>query len=126
MIEDLETKWRNLAPNLIRQRVVIEGTTDKLVGPAKISSYLLKLAEVTDMEILQGPITGDAHELGFSGWVHWRTSGSHFYSYPANGTRKPLFTVDCYTCKPFSVKEAVEFTKKYFNAIEIVWKEIEV
>ena len=115
--------WKNLAPNIIRQRVIIEGTTEKLVEPQQINDYLLKLAEVTEMEVLSGPHTSDAHGLGYSGWIHWRTSGSHFYSYPGAPN---LFTVDIYTCKPFSIEEAVEFTKKYFNSIEIVWKEIKV
>lgn len=56
--------WKNLAPNLIRQRLIIEGTTEKIV--------------------------------------------------------------DIYTCKPFSVNEVIKFTKKYFKALDIVWKEIEV
>ena len=115
--------WKNLAPDLIRQRVIIEGTTKKIVEPEEIKSYLLALAKVTETEVLSGPYAYSAHEMGYGGWVHWKSSGSHVYSYP---TKSPLFTVDCYTCKPFSVQKIVEFTKKYFNALEIVWKEIEV
>lgn len=49
--------------------------------------------------------------------------------YPAaafGGTNDPLFTVDTYTCKPFSVREAVEFTREYFKPIKMVWKEVKV
>jgi len=112
-----------LAPNLIRQRIVIEGTTDKIVEPEQSKDYLLKLAEFTKMEVLGSPVAYTAHDMGYGGWIHWKTSGCHFYSYPTN---PPLFTVDCYTCKPFSAKEATDFTKEYFNAIEIVYKEIDV
>lgn len=115
--------WKNLAPNIIRQRVMIEGTTKELVGPEQISSYLLALAEVTKMEVIGGPYTRSAHELGFAGWIHWRTSGCHFYSYSGSPA---LFTVDCYTCKPFSCEAAAEFTKNYFHTLELVWREIEV
>ncbi|MDO8634169.1 MAG: S-adenosylmethionine decarboxylase [archaeon] len=115
--------WKNLAPDLVRQRVIIECTTKKMVSQEQIKKYLLGLAKVTKMQVLSGPFTDTAHELGESGWVHWKTSGAHVYSYP---TKSPLLTVDCYTCKPFSVKDAVDFTKKYFEAIEIVYKEIEV
>lgn len=115
--------WKNLAPKLVRQRVIIEGTTKEIVEPAQIKTYLLELAKVTDMEVLSGPYAYSAHDMGYGGWVHWKSSGSHFYSYPTN---PPLFTVDIYTCKPFSIKTAVDFTEKYFNATEIVWKEIEV
>ncbi|HLC79762.1 MAG TPA: S-adenosylmethionine decarboxylase [archaeon] len=119
--------WKNLAPNLVRQRLMMEGTTEKIVEPEQIKSYLVELAKFTKMEIIKrdlpNPIAYSAHECGYGGWIHWKTSGAHFYSYPTN---PPLFTVDTYTCKPFSVKAAVEFTKKYFNAIELVWKEVEV
>ncbi len=115
--------WKNLAPNLIRQRVIIEGTTEKIVEPEQIKEYLLKLAEVCKMEILSEPKAYSAHDMGYGGWIHWKSSGAAFYSYPTN---PPLFTVDCYTCKPFSAEEAFEFTKKYFSAIDCVWKEIEV
>ncbi len=115
--------WKNLAPNIIRQRVIIEATTEKLVEPEQIKAYLLELAKVTEMEVMSGPHTSSAHEMGFSGWIHWRTSGAHVYTYPG---KPAFFTVDAYTCKPFSVKKAVVFTKEFLNAKEIVWKEIEV
>lgn len=115
--------WKNLAPQIIRQRVVIEGTTNTIVEPEQIKAYLIALADFTKMEVLSSPEARSAHELGFGGWIHWRTSGCHFYSYPGTPA---LFTVDCYTCKPFSAKAAAEFTKNYFQAIELVWKEVEV
>lgn len=115
--------WKNLAPQLVRQRVVIEGTTNKIVEPEQIKSYLLALANITKMEVLSEPVAYTAHDMGYGGWIHWKSSGAAFYSYP---THPPLFTVDCYTCKPFSAEAAAEFTRKYFQAIELVWKEIEV
>ncbi len=115
--------WKNLAPELVRQRIIIEGTTQKIVEPEEIKKYLLELSKVVDMVVLSDPVAYTAHDDGYGGWIHWKTSGAHFYSYPTN---PPLFTVDCYTCKAFSVQKAVEFTQKYFNTIEIVFKEIEV
>ncbi len=122
-------KWRNLAPALVRQRVIIEGTTQSIVEPEQIKKYLLELAAVTKMEVLSGPYAYSAHEMGYGGWIHWKSSGAHFYSYPAMGKNpdaKPFFSVDFYTCKPFSCHEAAEFTRKFFSPIEIVWKEIKV
>ena len=113
--------WKNLAPNLVRQRIIIEGTTKEIVGPEKIKDYLMALSKVVNMTVLSNPVAYSAHEDGYGGWIHWKTSGAHFYSYHGS---PPLFTVDCYTCKKFSVKKAVDFTKKYFDTIEIVWKEI--
>lgn len=118
--------WKNLNPKLIRQRLIIEATTEKIVEPDQIKEYLTKLSKVSKMEVVKDPITSSAHELGWSGWIHWKTSGAHFYSYPELNGRKPLFTLDTYTCKAFSVEEVVKFTKEYFKPIEIVWKEVKV
>jgi len=119
----VEPAWRNLAPSVIRQRLIIEATTPRIVEPPEMIDYLKELAERTAMQILSGPFAGSAHELGFGGWVHWRTSGAHIYSYP---TAPPLLTVDTYTCKPFSVPDIVAFTREYFSTLEMVWKEIRV
>ena len=122
-----ENEWQDLAPNIIRQRLIIEGTTPEIVRPKEIRKYLLGLARVTDMQVIGGPFTRSAHECGYAGWIHWKTSGGHFYSYPQNawgGNNNPLFTVDTYTCKPFSVEEAVEFTRNYFKPLELVWRDV--
>ncbi|MDO8509426.1 MAG: S-adenosylmethionine decarboxylase [Nanoarchaeota archaeon] len=116
-------KWRNLAPGLIRQRVIIECTTKRIVEPEQITSYLKGLAKVTMMEVLSEPRAYSGHDMGYGGWIHWNSSSASVYSYPTN---PPLFTVDCYICKPFSAKEAAEFTKRYFNSFEMVYKEVKV
>ena len=59
--------WKNLAPNLIRQRIIIEGTTKKIVEPEKIKNYLLKLAEVCGMKVLSEPKAYTAHDMGYGG-----------------------------------------------------------
>ncbi|MCB9798825.1 hypothetical protein H6758_03820 [Candidatus Nomurabacteria bacterium] len=119
-------QWKNLAPGIVRQRVVIEGTTKQIVEPAQIEDYLVQLSEVLDMRALRKPFTYPAEDKGYGGWIHWVTSGAHFYSYSENWSSPSLFTVDAYTCKPFDVGRAVEFTKQYFDPIDLVWKEIEV
>lgn len=116
-------KWKNLAPGLVRQRLIIEGTTVKIVEPEKIKEYLNELANICDMEKLSGPYAYTAHNMGYGGWIHWKTSGAAFYSYPTNPS---LFTVDCYTCKPFLVEKAAKFSKEFFNALDLVWKEVKI
>jgi len=126
----IANKWRNLAPHITRQRVVIECTTEKLIGRLEIEEYLTELAKLTKMTVVSGPFSYEAEGLGFGAWVHWRTSGAHVYSYTNDpfGTgienTKPLLTIDAYTCKPFDAKKAAEFTAKYFDAIDFVWKEV--
>jgi hypothetical protein len=52
--------WKNLAPDLIRQRVIIEGTTEKIIEPEQIKQYLNALADFCKMEKLADP---EAHSL---------------------------------------------------------------
>ena len=41
--------WKNLAPNLLRQRLIIEGTTKEIVGIEQIKAYLLELAKISEI-----------------------------------------------------------------------------
>ena len=123
-----QNEWKNLTPNLARQRIIIECTTPEVVGPDQIKDYLVKLSQNVEMKALSEPfaypaVGTDGKFMGFGGWIHWVTSGAHVYSY---STEPPLFTVDAYTCKPFLIERAVQFTRDYFKAMEIVWKNIEV
>ncbi len=121
-------EWKNLAPGLVRQRVVIECTTPTLVGPEEIKRYLSELSRLVKMHPLSEPFAYPATSpsgkfMGWGGWIHWVTSGAHVYSYT---TEPSLFTVDAYTCKPFSIEAAAEFTKKFFKTLKLVYKEVDI
>jgi hypothetical protein len=111
-------EMRDLAPGIFRQRLVIEGTCDAPIGDLQIRHYLRELSHACDMRLLLEPVTHRSDRYGWAGWVHWETSGAHFYAW-----EDPLFfSVDIYTCKPFEVARTVEFTRAFFNAQEIVAK----
>lgn len=113
---------KNLAPEVYRQRMVMEGLRIEPFTAEEISAYLLKLGEVLDMISLAHPFTHLSETYGWSAWMHWETSGVHFYSWDK---REPVFfSVDIYTCKRFDPQIAMDFTKEYFKAIEIVSKEV--
>ena len=61
------------------------------------------------------PVTNESVEWGWAGWIHWETSGAHFYAWD-----RPLlfFSVDIYTCKAFLVEDALAFTRNYFAPTE--------
>ena len=113
---------KDLAPQIHRQRLVIEGypAAANLVTSDKIKEYLKQLSDVTEMITLIDPITHRSDLYGEAAWIHWETSGAHFYAW-----EKPVlfFSVDIYTCKAFEVNKVVEFTKRYFDCSEIVSKE---
>ncbi len=115
--------WKNLAPDIVRQRLVIEGKRNDLISNQLISDYLSQLSVELKMNLLMEPFTHQSPKFGWSGWVHWETSGCHFYAWDEP---TPFFSADIYTCKEFDVERAVEFTKQFFSATEIVWKEVKV
>lgn len=119
----MKNNWKNLAPDIVRQRVVMEALTPELVTAEQIEDYLVKLSAELKMRPLRDPYTYPAEDIGFGGWIHWITSGAHVYSYKGDPS---LVSIDAYTCKPFDPEKAVAFTKKYFNTIEIVWQEVGV
>ena len=100
----------------------IEGLRDTPFTANEITTYLVKLGELLDMLPLATPFTHLSEKYGWSAWMHWETSGVHFYSWDK---RNPVFfSVDIYTCKKFDPKIAVTFTETHLKATQIVSKEI--
>jgi hypothetical protein len=112
--------YRDLAPMITRQRLVVEGYPTFVITDQHIRDYLSELSAVTDMITLIEPVTHVSELYGWAGWIHWETSGAHFYSW-----ERPVsfFSVDIYTCKAFDPRAVVEFTERYFRTTEIVAKE---
>lgn len=108
----------DLAPEILRQRLVIEGTVSSTISDAQIRDYLSKLSHVTDMVPLMTPVTHRSDLYGWAGWIHWETSGAHFYAWDVP---RKFFSVDMYTCKAFDPADAIEFTRDYFDPIELTW-----
>ena len=111
---------RDLAPSIYRQRLVIEGTCQDPIDDVDIRCYLSRLSDVCGMSALLEPVTHRSDLYGWAGWIHWETSGAHFYAWD-----RPVrfFSVDIYTCKAFDPELAVKFTRSFFGADAISWKE---
>jgi len=109
----------DLAPMIHRQRLVVEGEPYEAIDDATIRGYLSALTYVCDMNLLLEPVTHRSDRYGWAGWVHWETSGAHFYAW-----EDPLlfFSVDIYTCKPFDPGLVVDFTAEYLNTRRVVAK----
>jgi hypothetical protein len=108
---------RDLAPSIHRQRLVVEGTCEETITAERIVDYLGRLSDVCDMQALMQPVTHRSDEHGWAGWIHWATSGAHFYAWE---TPVLFFSVDIYTCKPFDSVAVARFTRDFFEADEIV------
>ena len=72
------------------------------------------------MVTLITPVTHQSDTYGWAGWIHWETSGAHFYAWDQP---RLFFSVDIYTCKAFSAARAVDFTQRFFRASEVSYRE---
>jgi S-adenosylmethionine decarboxylase len=108
---------KDLAPEIYRQRLVIEGVPRRPVDAGQIATYLSRLSDVLQMHALMEPVTHWSPKFGWAGWLHWETSGAHLYAWD-----EPMlfFSVDIYTCKPFQDEVAVRYTEEFFEAQQIV------
>lgn len=108
----------DLAPEIHRQRLVIEGLVEQSITDQQIKDYLTQLSAVTEMVPLMVPVTHRSDLYGWAGWIHWETSGAHFYAWDVP---RKFFSVDMYTCKAFNPSDAISFTREYFNPTETTW-----
>ena len=111
---------RDLAPDIHRQRMVVEGLCREPIDAATIRDYLAKLSGTIDMTALTDPVTHRSPMYGWAGWIHWETSGAHFYAWE---TPRLFFSVDIYACKAFVPQDVVAYTQEFFNAYDMVSRE---
>jgi len=100
--------------------LVIEGYPREALGATDIENYLSKMSEVLGMNKLQEPVTNLSSRYGWAGWIHWENSGAHFYAWESP---RLFFSVDIYTCKPFEASAAVAFTREFFKADTVEFKQ---
>ena len=107
----------DLAPSIYRQRLVVEGTCRQAIDEGTIRRYLRRLSDVCGMRALIEPVTHRSDQYGWAGWIHWETSGAHFYAWE-QPTR--FFSVDVYTCKRFEPADVISFTNTFLDPIKLV------
>lgn len=111
----------DLAPEIHRQRAVVEGFPNRPIAAAEIKEYLSGLSVVLRMRALMEPMTHRSAKFGEAAWIHWETSGAHFYAWDQP---KLFFSVDIYTCKPFDVRVAVAYTKAFFQISTVEYSNV--
>ncbi len=89
------------------------------IDEPQVRRYLSTLSREVDMVQLLEPVTHRSDLYGWAGWIHWETSGAHFYAWERP---RLFFSVDMYTCKAFDVDTAVSFTREFFQADALVAK----
>ncbi|NTW62245.1 hypothetical protein HGB25_02445 [Candidatus Saccharibacteria bacterium] len=119
MLFKTNKKMKDLAPEIHRQRLVVEGYPGRVITDDDIKKYLSDLSSCLGMKQLIEPVTHRSDVYGWAGWVHWESSGAHFYAWEQP---RLFFSVDIYTCKEFKVSSAVDFTKRFFDAKTVEYK----
>tara|TARA_B100000959_G_C14925621_1_gene601386 strand:- start:1256 stop:1609 length:354 start_codon:yes stop_codon:yes gene_type:complete len=115
--------WTDLAPDICRQRLIVEGTLNNIFLPEDLTQYAREMSSVLNMELLTSPILHHEPKYGWCVFVHWKESGMHIYTW--EGRLPKFFSVDIYTCKTFDPMDAVRYTEEFLgdNLIRLAWRE---
>tara|TARA_Y100001958_G_C21073676_1_gene432342 strand:+ start:433 stop:813 length:381 start_codon:yes stop_codon:yes gene_type:complete len=117
----------DLAPNIVRRRLVVECIHKNNFDEKKIYDYMVQLSEVMNMTIVTMPVTNYVQEYGFSAYMSWKESGMHVYTWnnDENNDRPNFMSIDIYTCKNFKIKDVIDFTRLTFSdeITDITWRE---
>lgn len=117
----------DLAPNIVRRRLVVECIHKNNFDEKKIYDYMVKLSTVMNMTIVTMPVTNYVLEYGFSAYMSWKESGMHVYTWnnDENNDRPNFMSIDIYTCKNFEIKDVIDFTRLTFSdeITDITWRE---
>ena len=112
---------KDLAPDITRQRMVVEGTLYEPFSPINMVGYCNEVSTTLDMTSVTTPICNYDPAYGWCAYMHWKESGIHIYAWDAR--KPPFFSIDIYTCKSFKEEDVAKFTKDFFgdNLIDLEW-----
>jgi len=112
---------RDLAPDIVRQRLLIEGFFSIEVDRAAVERYLLAVAADLGLRTYGQPIVhapegvGKTENQGFDAFIPLIDSGISLYVW----TNRRFFAAVLFTCKAFPTERAVAFTRDFFAASQI-------
>lgn len=107
----------DLAPDIFRQRLLVEGFFTKTVDEDVIRDYLFGVADHLELRTYSPPIIfapasgmGSDENAGYDAFVPLIDSGISAYFW----TGPRFLSIVFYTCKGFDREAAVGFTRDYF------------
>jgi len=112
---------RDLAPDIVRQRLLIEGLYTAEVDSEAVEQYLLGIAAHLGLRTYGRPIVhapggaGKADNEGFDAFIPLIDSGISLYVW----SRKRFFAAVLFTCKSFDIDRALQYTDAYFGATQL-------
>jgi hypothetical protein len=108
---------RDLAPEIYRQRFLLEGFYTRDVDAGAVGDYLTGLAGHLGLGVYGQPMVhspagqGSDKNQGFDAFIPLVDSGICAYVW----TSQRFLSVVIYSCKEFDTGEAVEFTREFFR-----------
>lgn len=112
---------KNLAPDIIRQRLLIEGFYNIDVNTNIIKNYFNKITKELNLRMYGKPIIfspgsiGKKENQGYDAFVPLIDSGISVYIWSKN----KFLSIIIYTCKSFDERIAIKTTKDFFNINDI-------
>lgn len=112
---------RNLAPEIMRQRLLLEGFYDKFVDENVIREYFSFITQKLGLRMYGEPVIfspggeGKEENQGYDAFVPLIDSGISLYVW----TSAKFFSLIIYTCKSFDAELATNATKEFFGAGQV-------
>lgn len=112
---------RDLAPDILRQRLLIEGFYRRELDAAAIREFLDSLARYLDLRSYGEAIVhspggqGKAANQGFDAFLPLIDSGIALYVWSA----RHFFALVLFTCKAFDVDRALAFTREHLRCEQL-------
>jgi len=114
----MRAEIENIAPDIFRQRLLIEGFFAREIDEQAVRDYLLGIAGHLGLRTYGDPVvfspgagTGRAENAGFDAFVPLIDSGISGYFW----TARRFLSVLLYTCKGFDEQAALAYTGAYFE-----------
>jgi hypothetical protein len=114
---------KNFAPEITRQRLLIEGFYNREVDPEIIKKYFSEVIDRLNLKMYSEPIiyspagAGREENQGYDAFVPLIDSGISLYVW----TNKKFLSGIIYTCKFFNASVACDTTKQFFKMKDIDW-----
>lgn len=110
--------FKNIAPDIFRQRLLIEGFYSISVSEAEVKGYLLGVASQLNLRAYGEPTIfspdsgmGKEENSGYDAFLPLIDSGISLYVW----SKHKFISTVLYTCKGFDPHSAVNFTKDFFR-----------
>ncbi|MEN9520531.1 MAG: hypothetical protein RLZZ381_3119 [Cyanobacteriota bacterium] len=108
---------KNLAPDIFRQRLLLEGFYTIDISQSSLEEYLLTVAQHLKLRTYGKPIIfvpvsgmGKEENAGYDAFMPLIDSGISAYFW----SQAKFFSIVMYTCKGFDEQAAIDFTREYF------------